>query len=164
MTDPGSSGRSDHRSAAGVTYRAESSVAQNSEGKTIWSDTAARACRALVHREQDGARAISDPGLRTPVQKRAKCAGELAERFEAARRHELARTWFDVTSAVLNRMRRDVADLPELEAVGPLGLRNLGATRSISCRRYMSSRRDTPPVTATESATDGVIQKAPAME
>jgi hypothetical protein len=48
-------------------------------------DTAARACRALAHRGQESAKAISDPALRGPVQKRAQCAAALAERFEAAR-------------------------------------------------------------------------------
>ena len=49
-------------------------------------ETAARACRALAHREQESARTISDPSLRKPVQERARCAAALAERFEAARR------------------------------------------------------------------------------
>jgi hypothetical protein len=45
-----------------------------------------RACRALAHREQESAKAISDPALRGPVAKRAECAAALAERFEAARK------------------------------------------------------------------------------
>ncbi len=49
-------------------------------------ETAARACRALAHREQESAKAISDPALRAPVAKRAECAAALAERFERARK------------------------------------------------------------------------------
>jgi hypothetical protein len=49
-------------------------------------ETAARACRALAHREADDASKISDPALRTPVAIRAKCAAALAERFERARK------------------------------------------------------------------------------
>ena len=49
-------------------------------------ETVARACRALAHRERESAEKISDPALRAPVAKRAECAGELAERFEAARK------------------------------------------------------------------------------
>jgi hypothetical protein len=48
-------------------------------------ETAARACRALADREQQSAAQMSDPALRGPVAKRAKCAGVLAERFERAR-------------------------------------------------------------------------------
>jgi hypothetical protein len=49
-------------------------------------ETAARACRALAHREQQSAEQISDPALRGRVQNRAECAEALAERFEKARR------------------------------------------------------------------------------
>ena len=49
-------------------------------------ETAARACRALAHREQESATSISDPSLRQPVHQRAQCAAALAERFEAARK------------------------------------------------------------------------------
>ena len=49
-------------------------------------ETAARACRAPAHREQESAKTISDPSLRGPVQKRARCAAALAERFETARK------------------------------------------------------------------------------
>ena len=49
-------------------------------------ETAARACRALAHRERESAQQISDPALRAPVAKRAECAAVLAERFEAARK------------------------------------------------------------------------------
>jgi hypothetical protein len=49
-------------------------------------ETAARGCRALAYREQESAKAISDPALRAPVQKRADCAAALAEGFEAARK------------------------------------------------------------------------------
>jgi hypothetical protein len=49
-------------------------------------ETAARACRALAHKEQQSAETISDPSLRAPVQKRAACAAALAERFERARK------------------------------------------------------------------------------
>ena len=47
-------------------------------------ETAARACRALVHREQESAKGISDPSLRQPVQQRAQCAAALAAQFEDA--------------------------------------------------------------------------------
>jgi hypothetical protein len=47
--------------------------------------TAARACRALAHNEQESAKKISDPALRVPVSQRAQCAAALAERFERAR-------------------------------------------------------------------------------
>ena len=50
-------------------------------------ETAARACRALASREGGDAAKISDPTLRAPVQKRAQCAAELAQRFERARQH-----------------------------------------------------------------------------
>jgi hypothetical protein len=49
-------------------------------------ETAARACRALAHREQEDAEKISDPALREPVQQRAQCAAVLADRFERARK------------------------------------------------------------------------------
>lgn len=49
-------------------------------------ETAARACRALAHREGESAKTISDPALRAPVAKRAECAAVLAERFERARK------------------------------------------------------------------------------
>jgi hypothetical protein len=49
-------------------------------------ETAARACRALAHREGEDAAKISDPALRAPVQQRAQCASHLAERFERARK------------------------------------------------------------------------------
>jgi hypothetical protein len=49
-------------------------------------ETAARACRALAHREGEDAAKISDPALRRPVQQRAQCAAALAEKFEAARK------------------------------------------------------------------------------
>jgi hypothetical protein len=49
-------------------------------------ETAARACRALAHREGEDALKISDPALRAPAAKRAQCAGALAERFERARK------------------------------------------------------------------------------
>ena len=51
-------------------------------------ETAARACRALAHREQESAKGISDPSLRQPVQERERCAAALAERFEKARKKE----------------------------------------------------------------------------
>jgi hypothetical protein len=38
-------------------------------------ETAARACRALAHREGEDAEKISDTALREPVNKRAQCAG-----------------------------------------------------------------------------------------
>ena len=47
-------------------------------------ETAARACRALAHREREDAEKISDPALRGPVQQRAQCAAALAEKFEGA--------------------------------------------------------------------------------
>jgi hypothetical protein len=53
-------------------------------------ETAARACRALAHREHANAEKIGDPALRGPVQKRAECAGQLAERFERARKRACA--------------------------------------------------------------------------
>jgi hypothetical protein len=43
-------------------------------------ETAARACRALAHREQESAKAIGDPALRAPVRARAECAAALAEK------------------------------------------------------------------------------------
>jgi hypothetical protein len=49
-------------------------------------ETAARARRALAHREQESAKTISDPSLRRPMQQRAQCAAALAEKFEAQRR------------------------------------------------------------------------------
>jgi hypothetical protein len=49
-------------------------------------ETAARACRALAHVERESAEKIRDPALREPVNKRAQCAAELAERFERARK------------------------------------------------------------------------------
>lgn len=49
-------------------------------------ETAARACRGLAHREQQSAKTISDPSLREPVHKRARCAAALVAKFEAARR------------------------------------------------------------------------------
>jgi hypothetical protein len=49
-------------------------------------ETAARACRALAHREGEDSAKISDPALRGPVQERGKCAAALAERFERARK------------------------------------------------------------------------------
>ena len=49
-------------------------------------ETAARACRALAHREGEDAAKISDPTLRGPVQQRAQCAAALAERFQRARK------------------------------------------------------------------------------
>jgi hypothetical protein len=49
-------------------------------------ETAARACRALAHSEQESAKRISDPALRAPVNQRAQCAAALAERFERARK------------------------------------------------------------------------------
>jgi len=50
-------------------------------------ETVARACRALAHREREGAETISDPSLRAPVQERARCAAALAETFEASRKN-----------------------------------------------------------------------------
>jgi hypothetical protein len=47
-------------------------------------ETAARACRALAHREREDAEKISDPALRAPVQQPAQCAATLADRFERA--------------------------------------------------------------------------------
>jgi hypothetical protein len=49
-------------------------------------ETAARACRALAHREAEDAAKISDPAPRRPVQQRAQCAAALAERFERTRK------------------------------------------------------------------------------
>ena len=49
-------------------------------------ETAARAWRALAHREGEDAAKISDSALRVPVQQRAQCAATLAERFERARK------------------------------------------------------------------------------
>lgn len=49
-------------------------------------ETCARALRALAFHEGSSAEKIGDAALRAPVQKRAKCAAELAERFEAARK------------------------------------------------------------------------------
>jgi hypothetical protein len=49
-------------------------------------ETAARACRALAHREGEDAAKISDPPLRRPSQRRAQCAAALSERFERARK------------------------------------------------------------------------------
>jgi len=54
-------------------------------------ETAARACRALAHREQESAKTISDPSLRQPVQERARCAAALAESFEDARKNSRPR-------------------------------------------------------------------------
>jgi hypothetical protein len=50
-------------------------------------ETAARACRALAHRESEDAAKIADPALRAPVAKWAECAAAMAERFEKARKH-----------------------------------------------------------------------------
>ena len=44
----------------------------------------------MAHRERESAETISDPSLRTPVQKRAECAAALAEWFEKARRRATA--------------------------------------------------------------------------
>jgi hypothetical protein len=49
-------------------------------------ETAARACRALAHCEQESAAKISDPALRAPMRARADCAAALAEKFEQARK------------------------------------------------------------------------------
>jgi hypothetical protein len=49
-------------------------------------ETCARALRALAFQEGSSAEKIGDAALRAPVQKRARCAAGLAERFERARR------------------------------------------------------------------------------
>jgi hypothetical protein len=54
-------------------------------------ETIARACRALAHVERESAEKISDPALREPANKRARCAAAQAEKFEAARRRKRQR-------------------------------------------------------------------------
>jgi len=49
-------------------------------------ETAARACRAPAHQEEQAARRMENPGMRGPVENTAMRAAALAEKFEAARK------------------------------------------------------------------------------
>lgn len=49
-------------------------------------EIAARACRALAFRQEEDAKKLENPTVRGPVERVAKHAAVLAERFEAARK------------------------------------------------------------------------------
>jgi hypothetical protein len=49
-------------------------------------ETAARACRALAYQEEQAAKRLENPGMRSPIENTAKGAAALAEKFERARR------------------------------------------------------------------------------
>ncbi len=53
-------------------------------------ETAARACRTLAYQEGEAAELVENPGMRGPIEKTAKRAAALAEKFEAARKRGVA--------------------------------------------------------------------------
>ena len=106
-------------------------------------ETAARACRALAHRERESAATISDPSLRGPVQERARCAAALVEKFEAARRALSARLGSS-PSPDRTPLACDIGieNLLQVNVYRVLGRRRNGKrgryTEQNDCRRYLS--------------------------